>query len=128
MEIIDSGLEIPLGLEEMVPDLAGTSRLIVLSGSGLEYPLDLEFDLEGDLERDLELDLELELEALDALDTLSALDARVSECTGTSSVVDHSEAATEAALALDVLVVLVDAVDLDLGISTGKIEYLDSLE
>lgn len=128
MEIIDSELEIPLGLEEMVPDLAGTSRLIVLTESALEFPLDLEGDLEGDLERDLDLEFELELEALEALETLSTLDARVSERTGTSRVVDHSEAASEAALALDVLVVLIDAVDLRLGTSTGKIEYLDSFE
>lgn len=127
MEIIDSELEIPLGLEEIVPDLAGTSRLIVLTESALEFPLDLEADL-GDLERDLDLEFELELEALEALEILSALDARVSERTGTSSVVDHSEAASEAALALDVLVVLVDAVDLRLGTLTGKIEYLDSFE
>ncbi|TGO72619.1 hypothetical protein BELL_0435g00100 [Botrytis elliptica] len=98
----------------MVPDLAGTSRLIVLTESALEFPLDLEGDLEGDLERDLDLEFELELEALEALETLSALDARVSERTGTSRVVDHSEAASETALALDVLVVLIDAVDLRL--------------
>ncbi|EMR90224.1 hypothetical protein BcDW1_1039 [Botrytis cinerea BcDW1] len=98
----------------MVPDLGGTSRLIVLTESALESPLDLEGDLEGDLERDLDLESELELEALEALETLSALDARVSERTGTSSVVDHSEAAKEAARALDALVVLIDAVDLRL--------------
>lgn len=119
VDTIESELEIPLGLEEMVPARAGTSRLIVLSESAFEYPLDLEGDLEGDLE------LELDLEVLEGLD---AIDARFSDCTGTSSVVDHSDAATEFALALKVLVVLVDAVDLRLGTSTGKIEYLDSFE
>lgn len=120
MDIMESELEIPLGLEEIVPVCAGTSRLIVLSESALEYPLDLEGDLEGDLELELDLEVPEDLEA--------ALEALVSERTGTSSVVDHSEAATEAALVLDALVVFVDAVDLRLGASTGNIEYLDSFE
>ncbi|KAI9640513.1 hypothetical protein NHQ30_011259 [Ciborinia camelliae] len=118
MLIMESELEIPLGLAEMVPDRAGTSRLIILSESEFEYPLDLEGDL--DCDRELELDLDLEV--------LEVLEALVSEPTGTSSEVDNSEAATEIALALDVPSIFIDAVDLRLGTSTGKIEYLNSFE
>lgn len=103
----------------MLPARAGTSKLIVLSISAFEYPL----DLEGDLEEEVEVELHLEV-----LVCLTDLDSMVSEGTGTSSVVDHFDVATEAALALDVPSVFMDTLDFRPNTLAGKIEYLDSSE
>ncbi|KAA8572083.1 hypothetical protein EYC84_002008 [Monilinia fructicola] len=111
-----SELENPLCREEIVFARAGASRQTIVSESAFEYPIDLDGGLEGKLE------LELDLKTLEALGSLD------SDGTGTSRVVDHSEAASEDALVLEVLVVFVDAVDFRLGVSGGKTEYLDSVE